>query len=182
MKHTLGRILLGCAVAVPGAQAMADTGSLTEFRPHVLPVLVRVDRAGKVTRVSSAWPLSPALDRLLRTDLDRMITRPAQRHGKPVASQFVINLALNAQPRTDGAYDARFTYVSTSPVPSGIWHWAHIDGHRLVLVPDGAFHRTPHYWHSAPPRYAPPPRTYRYAAARPQTAHRAAAPRPPRGK
>jgi hypothetical protein len=59
--------------------------------------------------------------------------------GHPVSSQFVINLAMQATPRTDGKYDARFVYVSTSPVPSGSWYWVHQDGVRLALAPQGGF-------------------------------------------
>jgi hypothetical protein len=120
---------------------MADSQSLNEFRPGVMPVLVHVDARGKVTDVSPSVELSPKVNRLLRQNLDELITKPATDHGRPVSSQFVINLAMQASPRADGDYLARFVYVSSSPVPSGQWYWVHIDGHRLALANRSDFGR-----------------------------------------
>lgn len=133
MKRLAASVLVGW-LAVGAGAAMASSGSLNEFPSKVLPVLVQVDSHGRLTEVSPSIALAPRFDRLLRQTLDEMITKPANDHGRPVASQFVINLALKTSPRADGAYDAQFAYVSTSPVPSGSWYWAHIDGHRLALV------------------------------------------------
>jgi hypothetical protein len=139
MKRYCTLVLLGLLVVVAGA-ATATSRSLNGFTPKVMPVLVRVDSRGKVVEASPSIELSPRFDRLLRQTLDEMITRAASDHGRPVASQFVINLALQASPRTDGEYDARFVYVSTSPVPSGSWYWSELDGHRLALVSRDAGH------------------------------------------
>ncbi|MGB3268863.1 MAG: hypothetical protein WBA65_02805 [Rhodanobacter sp.] len=120
--------------------ALASSASLNGFTPRVLPVLVQVNARGKVTDASPAMKLSPRLARLLRENLDEMISQPAvDRHGRPVSSQFVINLALQAASRAEGAYDARFAYVSASPVPAGSWYWVHIDGHRLALANQHSF-------------------------------------------
>lgn len=121
--------------------AMASSASLNEFTPKVLPVLVQINAKGKVTDASPAMKLSPRLDRLLRQNLDELINQPATDHGRPVASQFVANLALTVTPRREGGYDARFAFVSGSPVPSGSWHWVHVDGHRLALARQDAFDR-----------------------------------------
>jgi hypothetical protein len=131
MKRHCALLLLGTLSA--GQGAMADQMSINQFTPRVMPVLVQVNRDGKVTDVSPAVDLAPRYDRLLRNTLDQMITHPANDHGRAVASQFVINLGLQTSPRPDGNYDARFVYVSTSPVPPGQWYWVHIDGHRLAL-------------------------------------------------
>lgn len=132
MKRLGALLLLGLLAS--GQTAMASSSmSLNGFTPKVLPVLVQVDSHGKVTRVSPSIELTPGYDRLLRQTLDQMITRPANDHGRPVASQFVINLGMQASPRPDGKYDARFVYVSASPVPPGSWYWVHVDGHRLAL-------------------------------------------------
>jgi hypothetical protein len=79
-----------------------------------------------------------------------------------VASQFIINLGLQATPRPDGAFDAKFVYVSTSPVPPGSWYWLHIDGHRLALKSSDST-ATRHRFYPrlydgphAPARYVPP--------------------------
>jgi len=133
------------ALAVGAGAAMADSQSLNEFRPGVMPVLVHVDARGKVTDVSPSVELSPKVNRLLRQNLDELITKPATDHGRPVSSQFVINLAMQASPRADGDYLARFVYVSSSPVPSGQWYWVHIDGHRLALANRSDFGRQPRF-------------------------------------
>lgn len=131
MKRCCALLLFGTFAVSQGA--LATSMSLNRFTPHVMPVLVQVDDQGQVTGVSSAVELAPRYERLLRQTLDQMITRPANDHGHPVASQFIINLGLQTTPRPDGDFDARFVYVSTSPVPNGSWYWEHIDGHRLAL-------------------------------------------------
>lgn len=134
---------LAGVLAVSGNAAMAASGSLNEFRPGVMPVLVHVDARGKITDVSPSAELSPKVNRLLRQNLDELITQPATEHGRPVSSQFVINLAVQASPREEGDYLARFVYVSSSPVPSGSWYWVHIDGHRLALANRNDLDRQP---------------------------------------
>lgn len=137
MKRCCAFVLLGTLALGQGVLANPSM-SINRFTPRVLPVLVQVDSHGKVTGVSPAIELAPRYDRLLRQTLDQMITRPANDHGRAVASQFVINLGLQTSPRADGQYDARFVYVSTSPVPPGSWYWEHIDGHRLALRSQGS--------------------------------------------
>ena len=159
MKKYASMLLLGLLAAGQSASA-DDSFSLNHFTPKVLPVLVQVDRHGKVTDVSPSVELAPRYDRLLRQTLDQMITGPAKDHGRPVASQFVMNLGLQAAPREDGRYDARFVYVSTSPVPAGSWYWVHIDGHRLALKSRSIQPRTLRY-----PQRAPDPAWFRYAPA-----------------
>lgn len=129
--------LLALLFASTGAGAMTSQ-SLNGFTPKVLPVLVQVDSHGKVTGVSPSIELAPRFDRLLRQTVDQLIARPASDHGRPVASQFVMNLTLRTSLRTDGAYDARFAYLSSVPVPSGSWYWVHVDGHRLALMSQGS--------------------------------------------
>jgi hypothetical protein len=118
-----------------GGAATASTQSLNEFPSAIMPVLVQVDAQGRVTDASPATKLSPQLDRLLRSNLAEMVSKPAtDRHGHPIASQVIINVALQTSPRAGGDYDANFAYVSTKPVPMGSWYWVHIDGHRLALA------------------------------------------------
>lgn len=130
----LSSLALGALTVFSGV-ATAASGSLSEFTPKVLPVLVQVDAHGKVTGASPATVLTPKLDRLLRANLDEMINTPViDKAGRPKSSQFIINLALQTSPRANGDYDMHFAYVSTSPVPSGSWYWVHIDGRRLALA------------------------------------------------
>jgi hypothetical protein len=162
MKPFCAFLLLGTLAA--GQGALATSMSINQFTPKVLPVLVQVDSHGKVTQVSSTVELAPRYDRLLRQTLDEMITKPANDHGRPVASQFVINLGLQTMARPDGNFDAKFVYVSTSPVPPGSWYWVHVDGHRLALRSRSAdssrqrfFRRPPsYYWPTPSQRYYPP--------------------------
>lgn len=92
---------------------------------NIEPVLVRVNAQGMVTDVVPAYKLSPELTRLLRVNLNEMIHTPAtNKDGKPVSTQFVINVALQVESRSTGDYDAHFVYVSAIPVPLGTWFWS----------------------------------------------------------
>jgi len=114
-----------------------------------------VNAQGRVTSASPAYQLTPKLNRLLRANLDGMIRKPAvDKHGKPIPSQFIMNMAVRTEPRTDGNYDAWFAYVSTKPVPPGSWYWVHLDGDRLALASQGMRFRgmrpslpVQHYYH-----------------------------------
>lgn len=170
MKPLQTIALCAALATITGSALAGGTGSLNEFPSKVLPVLVYVNAQGKVTDASPATRLPPALNRLLLADLSERITGPAIVHGKPVPSQFVMNLALVTTPRPGGDYDAQFAYVSTSPVPPGSWYWVHIDGHRLAL----ANRNNPHARQiRSLPRFADPPmeRTPRppYRAIAPQS-------------
>jgi len=130
------------AVALLGStSAVADDSmSLNQFPHRVEPVLMRVDAQGKVTEASPAYELSPKMTRLLQANLSEMIRKPAtDKHGKPVSSQFIMNVALRTQRRANGDYDVWFAYVSTAPVPPGSWYWVHLDGDRLALASPDMF-------------------------------------------
>ena len=140
MKRFQTTLLFG-VLSVAASAALASSGSINEFRPKVMPVLVQVNAHGKVTDASPAMELSPRLRRLLLQNLDEIIVGPATDHGRPVSSQFVANMILQSTPRKEGDYDVQFALASSSPVPSGSWYWVHIDGHRLVLANRNSFHR-----------------------------------------
>lgn len=132
---------LAAMFATGASAAMAASWSLNDFTPRFMPVLVQVNASGRVTDASPAIELTPAMRRLMLQNLDELITKPATAHGHPISSQLVINLALKVEPRESGDYLARFTYVSSSPVPSGSWYWVKIDGHRLALASRNDFNR-----------------------------------------
>jgi len=160
MKSTQRFAVLGVLLAWSGL-AVAGSASLNEFRSKVIPVLVRVNSHGKVTRASPAMTLSPGIQRLLRANLDEMIQTPAtDKRGRPITSQFIINLAVQASPQDNGNYEAQFTYISTEPVPAGSWHWVHIDGHRLALgsqrYPDPLLTLRPEPYHQFNPHHESP--------------------------
>lgn len=153
-------LALSVSLATSSA-AVASSASLTQFTPRVMPVLVQVSAQGKVTGISPSQDLTPALARLLRSNVQELISGPALVRGKPMPSQLVLNMALQATPTERGKYSAQFTYVSSSPVPSGSWYWVHIDGHRLALAEQGSrrtFERLPdqRVHHAQPMRNAAP--------------------------
>lgn len=128
-------ILAIAAALLISGNAFAQNMSLTQFPHRVEPVLLKVDTQGAITSMSPAYKLTPKLENLLRSNLGEMISKPAtDKAGKPISSQFIMNVALDAQKRADGNYDVRFAYVSTSPVPPGSWYWLHLDGDRLALA------------------------------------------------
>jgi len=99
------------------------------------PVLVRVNAQGKITDILPAYRLSPDLTRLLRENLNEMIHTPAtDKAGKPVSTQFVINLALQVDSRSTGDYNAHFVYVSATPLPLGRWYWSRDSIGQLALA------------------------------------------------
>ena len=135
MKRLSTFLLLG-AMTATGTAAATGSFSLNEFKPGVMPVLVAVDAHGNVTRVSPSTHLAPRYQRLLRENIQELVTGPATKRNKAVSSQFVLNMTMKASPRSDGSYDAHFAYVSVKPVPSGPMHWVNVDGHRLALAHD----------------------------------------------
>lgn len=161
MKPLLPLVIFTMLAAGSGAAA-ASSASLTEFRPKVMPVLVQVNADGKITNASPSEELSPKINRLLMRNLAEMVSKPAtDRHGRPVSSQFIINVALQTSPRAEGNYDANFTYVSSKPVPPGSWYWVHIDGHRLALADRNSINRMQRipgtdYRQNYRPTYNPP--------------------------
>lgn len=145
MKSLLGSLVAG-AMAV-SASAMASSGSLVQFKPRVMPVLVQVDSQGRVTDVRPSFQLSPWSQKLLAQQLDAWINQPARNNGRPVASRFIIEVAMHTQPRQDGKYDANFVYVKTLPLAyGGALHWDVVNGGlEVALVQDGSSHTE---WHA----------------------------------
>ncbi|MDE2278222.1 MAG: hypothetical protein KGK04_01410 [Xanthomonadaceae bacterium] len=129
-------LLLAAAALLGSTCAIADDSmSLNRFPHKVEPVLVRVDAHGRVTEASPAYALPAKMSRLLNANIREMISKPAtDKHGRPISSEFIMNLALQAKPSGVGHYEAYFTYVSAKPVPPGSWYWVHIDGVRLALA------------------------------------------------
>ena len=138
LGFVLAMAVSGTALGQDVGQAGADIGSVG-FRNHALPVLVRVDKQGRVTDMQPARRLRPNMRRLLRKTLDQMIVSPAMRHGRAVRSQFVMQLAVEASKQADGKYKVHFEYVSSMPVPLLPLHWIRTEGDRLALSTPPAF-------------------------------------------
>lgn len=173
--------LLGCVVAAFAGTAMASSGSLVEFTPRIMPVVVQVNAQGRVTDILPSQQLKPWLRKMLVEQIDAWITEPAKNHGKPTASRFIMEVAMRVQPRKDGEYDANFVYVKSMPLAfGGALHWDVINGGlELALVPDAAGSRVDHilrHFDRFPPLYpSQSPRPSPHASA-PRSVPRAAAP------
>ena len=158
--------VIACAIAASAGTAMASSGSLVEFKPKVMPVVVQVDARGQVTDVLPSEQLTPWLRKMLVEQLDAWIVKPAIVKDRPVASRFIIEVAMQTKPRKDGKYDANFVYVKSLPMPvAGAVHWNVINGGlELALVSDMGghqrqvfdttdhwqrSHRSPHAWQPA---------------------------------
>jgi hypothetical protein len=131
--------LIFCAIATFAGTAMASSGSLVDFKPQVMPVLVQVDAHGRVTDVQPSFQLTPWSQKLLTQQLDAWISQPARDNGHPVSSRFIVEVAMRTIPRKDGKYDASFVYVKSLPAPlGGAMHWNIINGGlEIALVEDG---------------------------------------------
>lgn len=101
---------------------------------NVVPVLVSVDNAGKITDMSTPEKLRPDISRLLRQSLDQLVTGPAyDKQGHGVASQAIFNMGVKSTTRDDGKVDMRFVYVSAKSVPLGHYRWVfHNDRYSLA--------------------------------------------------
>lgn len=131
---TLAGVLSAAAGVATAATGPIDSTSPSAAKLQTISVLVHVNSAGKVTDISPATKLSASLTRLLRQNVTELVTGPAIEKGRPIASQFVMNLTLQTTPRSNGQYDAKFAYVSTKSIPPGSWYWSNQDGRRLTLV------------------------------------------------
>lgn len=131
----------GALSAAAGTAAATGPTSLTTFTPHVMPVLVRVDAHGKVTKISPSSDLSPAFERLLERNLRAWISKPALENGRPISREMIVNVALHVAARGDGKYDASFACVSSSPSPYISSHWVTLDGTQLALADDHGDYR-----------------------------------------
>lgn len=134
--------LIACAIAAFAGTALASSGSLVEFKPQVMPVVVQVNVRGQVTDILPSEQLTPRLQKMLANQLDAWIVKPATVKGHPVASRFIVEVAMQAKPRKDGNYDASFVYVKSLAMPfGGAVHWNVINGGlELALVSDMGGH------------------------------------------
>lgn len=151
------RCLAGLCV---GALALASFGcaatelTVARYEQGVVPVLVSVNRHGKVTLVRASQALKPSMDRLLRKNLGEAIVGPALRDDKPINSQIVIRMKLDVTPTQDGRYAAQFVPVDSKVVPYGAWSWR-LDGDRYALVDEFLGPPMPHQ--AMPPQFRQAP-------------------------
>ncbi|HET7359079.1 MAG TPA: hypothetical protein VFJ04_02930, partial [Rhodanobacteraceae bacterium] len=130
------RILLPLALSLGFAAGIAAAAPKNDppTASREIPVLVAVNANGDVTEVTPAYKLRPSFVRLLRDTLQKMITKPATKDGKPVSGQFVFTLAVATAPRGNGESDVNIKYVSGKALPPGTWHWVQRPGRQLALA------------------------------------------------
>jgi hypothetical protein len=123
-------LLLGFAAGAASASQKEDNTA----QPRVIQVLVHVNAEGEVTEVTPAYKLRPAFVGQIRSALQKMITEPAMKHGKPASAQFVLTLGVAPIVRENGEQSVRITYISSKALPNGSWYWQTSPGHRLTLA------------------------------------------------
>ncbi len=145
--------LLGCAIAALAGTAFAASGIPINSKPEVMPVVVRVNAQGKVTGILPSRQLTPRWRSMLVKQLNEWITKPATEKGKPVASAFVVEVAMRAVQRKDGKYDTNFVYVKSLPMPVyGAVYWEHTNfPPQLALVGSDWMPAIGPVWRVSPP-------------------------------
>lgn len=129
LKYTLAAGLLMAAAA----PALATELAIATYEEGVIPVLITVNKEGKVTSMVPSQRLKPSVNRLLRETIDQLVIDPAQRNGEASSSQAVIRMKLESVARDDGQYDARFVPIEIKSVPTSAWGWK-INGQSYALV------------------------------------------------
>lgn len=132
MQKTMATALV-VLLSLAGGLVPASASNAAAGQSHTLPVLVKVSTTGKVTDISPAYKLRPSFQRLLRTTLGKMITRPAMKKGKAVDSQLVITLAVLTSKDANGETQSTLRYLAAKPLPPGAWHWIRNAENRLAL-------------------------------------------------
>jgi hypothetical protein len=136
LVKALFTLFVAIAVTATGTAAASSSLAPNRFNALVMPVLVQVSSSGKVTSVSPSTELEPRYMRMLRENIQELVSGPAMNRRGGIASQFIMNVTLKTAPRADGSFDAHFAYVSAHPLPAVALHWLNIDGVRTVLVRD----------------------------------------------
>lgn len=118
----LAMMLGGAALAGQSSVGEARQSTLFKADGHVLPVLVAVDQAGKVTKVDTPISLSSAQQNNLKQVVSGMIKGPAKdKSGRAHASQLVMMFAINHS--TDGSGNYALKYLRSKSEPVGEYHW-----------------------------------------------------------
>lgn len=116
--------------------ALSASSNATTPESHVVSLLVHVNAKGEVTDIDPAYKLRSDLKQVVSNVVHKMITKPAtNKDGKPMSSQLVLVLALKTQSSENGKANVKVDYISSRPVPIGVWHWVHLPNQRLALRP-----------------------------------------------
>jgi len=148
------------AIALP---LSATELTVAQYERDVVPVLVSINKDGKVSNMVVSQRLKPSMNRLLRETTDVVAAAAAE---KGVSSQIVLRVRLENTKREDGQYDVRFVPLDFKAVPKGPWSWQ-IQGQRYALTdspqargsmpdPGSLLHFSPQQPSSPPPSTTPP--------------------------
>jgi len=122
MKRIQRAMVAAALLAVGGtASAFVQEPATAEGASGQVPmgVVVNVDVQGHVNEIRHAQKLPGDVEKLLRTTLDKWITKPAIVDGRRVPSQVLFNVTLQNKRLADGKYQTSFAYVSSEPVAKG---------------------------------------------------------------
>lgn len=135
------------SLAAISGTAFGGNSPTIPLDPNTIPVLVKVDAAGKVTEATPSLPLSGALESLLRANIQEMIVAPASNaSGRNIDSQFVASMTLVTEPADNGKLSAHFSQTSIEKLPNtGRWYWAHSNNTQPALAMT-AYQRTSRPW------------------------------------
>ncbi|WP_305805765.1 hypothetical protein [Stenotrophomonas sp. YIM B06876] len=124
MNSMTRALLFSLASLMFSGQAVAGSSAEPAQDVDALQVLVTLDARGKVSRIDLADRMSPALTRVLRQDIEQIVSSPAfNATGSLTGRQFVANMASTVTPLADGNYSVDFTMVSSQPLSHGTWVW-----------------------------------------------------------
>lgn len=126
MKNISKVMLIGLCLILASTACAADKESNGVLdSTHVLPVLVAVDKTGKVIKVDPAIRMKAVQERNLRSMVDGMITGPALKDGHGIYSQFVMLFALD---KAADSNSATLRYLSSKPTRPEPMHWVREHG------------------------------------------------------
>jgi hypothetical protein len=131
------RAMVAAALLAVGGTASALAHATAEAPSDQVPmgVVVNVDVQGHVNEIRHAQKLPGDVEKLLRTTLDKWITKPAIVNGRRVPSQVLFNVTLQNKRLPDGNYQASFAYVSSQPVPEGNHNFEVVNGNVVLTEP-----------------------------------------------
>lgn len=137
--NALRKSLLAGSIGVLAGIAMASTAAPPQSQTRDIAMVVHVDKQGKVTHIQPARRMPPWEHDMLMQKLGQWITRPAtDKHGKPMSSRFIMQVAMTTSQQANGNYNAAFKVIKTMPIGfAGPVHWNDVDhGRELYLVSD----------------------------------------------
>lgn len=118
MKRLQIAMLTSALLMGGAAVSAAESQPASQAQSKEILVLVAVNSNGHVTAARHAEKLPDSLEKLLRSNLDAWIVKPASENGRHVDSTMLVKVNLNTGQNAKGQNEAYFTYVSAQPIPA----------------------------------------------------------------